>query len=195
MAKSPQQKASRLQERGVVRDLNRMGFDASNTPASGAKWYAKSDAVVLDFLQIELKTVVKPVDSFSIKKLWMEKVDKEAFSTSRYPVLGFSYGYGPNYYVVERKYFDEIMFSVKHYQPDGNHVYKVKDAPAPTRPAKSAPIRKEWLDEVEQRAIPLNMVPLLRFSFGSGVDYYVIKDEELYKLLLVIKDGREVSSQ
>ena len=58
------------------------------------------------------------------------------------------------------------------------------EAKTVTKEQKSFTIKKEWLEKNKEEAFAMRkLYSALAFSFGDGVDYYVI-DEKLFKLLL-----------
>lgn len=75
---------------------------------SGAIWFNKSDVVSKNF-RIEAKTRTKPSKSITIKKEWLEKIEKEAFLTGKIPALAFSFGDGKDYFILSDKDFYEIV--------------------------------------------------------------------------------------
>lgn len=75
---------------------------------SGAIWFNKSDVVSKNF-RIEAKTRTKPSKSITIKKEWLEKIEKEAFLTGKTPTLAFSFGDGKDYFILSDKDFYEII--------------------------------------------------------------------------------------
>ena len=67
---------SDLHEKSVCKELN-----AKQTSNSGANLFRKGDCICDQAsLLIECKTTMLPKESFSIKKDWIEKNDKERFS-------------------------------------------------------------------------------------------------------------------
>lgn len=74
---------------------------------SGAIWFDKSDVVSKNF-RIEAKTKVKPSKSITIKKEWLEKIEKEAFLTGKIPTLVFSFGDGKDYFILTDEDFYRI---------------------------------------------------------------------------------------
>ena len=55
-------------------------------------------------------------------------------------------------------------------------------------PQKSFTLKKEWFDKNEEETFAMNKdYSALSFSFGDGVNYYVI-DERLFKLLVNLLD-------
>lgn len=75
---------------------------------SGAIWFNKSDVVSKHF-RIEAKTRIKPSKSITIKKEWLDKIEKEAFLTGKTPALAFSFGDGKDYFILSDKDFYEIV--------------------------------------------------------------------------------------
>ncbi len=82
--------------------------EARQTMNSGAIWFNKSDVVSKNF-RIEAKTRIKPSKSITIKKEWLEKIEKEAFLTGKTPALAFSFGDGKDYFILSDKDFYEIV--------------------------------------------------------------------------------------
>lgn len=168
----------------MVKALQKRGIDSHNTPASGAKWFAKSDAVADEYLQIELKTVVKPAESFSVKRLWLDKVKEESFSTGRVPVLGFSFGYGSNYYVINAlDLAGWIQECQRHFE------FTFKEVPPP-HGKKSIMIYKSDLDHVKQYSLTMQGVPVLTFNWNND-RFIVLEDCDLYDIIMEVKSIRD----
>ena len=71
--------------------------------SSGSSAFLKGD-VVLDTCLVECKTCMKPKQSFSIKKEWLEKINEQCFAMrKRYPILAFDFGEDENYYILDEK--------------------------------------------------------------------------------------------
>lgn len=92
--------ASDVQEDRVAKKLG--GFRTSN---SGAGLFRKGDIhIVPASTLVECKTCMTPKDSFSIKKEWIEKNLKEAFSNRlSHTVIAFNFNYedSQDYYVID----------------------------------------------------------------------------------------------
>ena len=103
--KKPTRYYSDKQEKHVAKK-----FGGKQQPNSGATPFAKGD-VVLDNWLVECKTCTKNKDSFSIKKEWLEKNNKEAlFIGKQYNTLGFNFGpNGKMYYILDENTFNEII--------------------------------------------------------------------------------------
>ena len=99
----PTRHYSKTQEKTVASKLG-----GERTLNSGATPFQKGD-VVTDKLLIECKTKVKPSETITIHKEWLEKNEREAlFMGKPYSALVFSFGPNEkNYYVV-----DEYMFNM-----------------------------------------------------------------------------------
>ena len=91
--------ASSVQEKRIAKKLG-----GTVTPNSGAGRWEKSDVKIQDAnLFVECKTCLTPKKSFSIKKEWIEKNDKEAFINRLYNhVIAFNFDYEDknDYYVI-----------------------------------------------------------------------------------------------
>lgn len=94
--------ASSIQEKRIAKKLN-----GTVTPNSGAGLWDKSDVKIEDAsLFIECKTCISPKKSFSIKKEWLEKNEKEAFiNRMSNHVIAFNFDYSDkkDYYVIDDK--------------------------------------------------------------------------------------------
>jgi Holliday junction resolvase len=101
-------KKSQKQERRITKSLQEIKEEARQTMSSGAIWFNKSDVVSKNF-RIEAKTRTKPSKSITIKKEWLEKIEKEAFLTGKTPALAFSFGDGKDYFILTDKDFYEIV--------------------------------------------------------------------------------------
>jgi hypothetical protein len=97
-------KKSQKQEQRITRSLKEIKEDAKQTMNSGAIWFDKSDVVSKNF-RVEAKTKVKPSESITIKKEWLNKIEKEAFLTGKTPALAFSFGDGKDYFILTDKDF------------------------------------------------------------------------------------------
>ena len=91
---------SSIQENRVAKSLG--GQVSSN---SGAGNFIKSDVSVKEAsLSIECKTAISEKQSFSIKKEWIEKHYKEAWSCGlSNTALAFSFGDDKDYYIIDSK--------------------------------------------------------------------------------------------
>ncbi len=77
---------------------------------SGAVMFDAGDVKTKEWL-IECKTKVKPSESISIKKSWIDKLEEEAFSTGKfYSSLAFDFGGGGEiYFIIREKEFKRIL--------------------------------------------------------------------------------------
>lgn len=101
MVKTPQQKASKTQEKRLAKQVSQsLQEDAKVQVGSGNQWYAKSD-VVSQTLRIEAKTKVKESKTFSIKKEWLDKIKDETRGRDQIPVLAISFDNKQDYYVLD----------------------------------------------------------------------------------------------
>jgi len=89
-------RVSKKQEKRITKSFKELQSNSRLTVGSGNKWFDKSD-VVTELFRVEAKTKVKPSKSFSIKKEWLDKVEKEAFETGKTGLLAFSFGDGKDY--------------------------------------------------------------------------------------------------
>ena len=93
---------SSIQEQRVAKKLN--GYI---TPNSGAGYFKKGDIQIIDAgLLVECKTCMKPKQSFSIKKDWLQKNKKELFASGMSnSVIAFNFWYDDkdDYYVIDDK--------------------------------------------------------------------------------------------
>jgi hypothetical protein len=80
-------------------------FDGQVSAASGAFWSRKGD-VRTDKYLIEHKYTGNK-KSLSIKKEWLDKVEKEAIQDSKMPVLAFHLG-GRDYFILTEDDFEEL---------------------------------------------------------------------------------------
>lgn len=93
-------KVSKKQETGVAKRLG--GKRQSN---SGATPFQKGD-VVTDLFVIECKTSMKPKQSMSIKREWLEKTKQEAFAMGKpYWTLAFDLGNPETFYIIDEQLF------------------------------------------------------------------------------------------
>ena len=103
---------SSIQETRIANKFN--GYASSS---SGSSKFQKSDVIVENAsLQIECKTCMKPKDSFSIKKEWIEKSRKEAFSNRLDNVViafNFNYEDKDDYYVIDDKLMRFLIEKLK----------------------------------------------------------------------------------
>lgn len=98
--KSEGQRQSQKHEKRLAKK-----YDGQVSAASGAFWSRKGDVRSIDLL-IEHK-YTSSNKSITIKKEWLDKIEKEAILDSRLPVLMFHLG-GKNYAIVLEDDFDEI---------------------------------------------------------------------------------------
>lgn len=85
-------------------------FNGKRTLNSGQTPFQKGDVYLDDFL-IECKTKTSPQESFSIKKDWLEKNEREqAFMGKPYTALAFNFQpNGKNYYVIDEYLFQMLL--------------------------------------------------------------------------------------
>ncbi len=102
------QKKSKKQEMRITRSFKEIKEDAKRTLASGAMWFAKSDVVTKRF-RVECKTRLKPSKSITLKKEWLEKIQKEAFETNKTGLLVFSFGDGEDFVVLRNQDFLKMV--------------------------------------------------------------------------------------
>lgn len=95
---------SNKQEQAVAKTL-----DGRQTSNSGATAFYKGDILTDNWL-IECKTTTTEKKSFSIKKEWLQKNNREAFAMNKeYCALCFDFGDdGERYYVIDEKTFKEL---------------------------------------------------------------------------------------
>lgn len=102
------------QEKSVCKAVN--GRQQTN---SGAGHFNKGDVITDTFL-IECKCVMKPKDSVSIKREWVEKNKNEAFST-RKPNQAICINFEPdgnNYYLINERLFSYLVSSIEGAEND-----------------------------------------------------------------------------
>ena len=85
-------------------------FGGERTLNSGATPFSKGD-VAIDKMLLECKTKVKPSESITIHKEWLEKNEKEAlFMGKEYSALAFNFGPNEkNYYIIDEYLFESLM--------------------------------------------------------------------------------------
>ena len=101
-------KKSQKQEQRITKSLQEIKEEAKQTMNSGAIWFDKSDVVSKNF-RVEAKTKIKPSKSITIKKEWLDKIEKEAFLTGKTPALAFSFGDGKDYFILTDEDFYMIV--------------------------------------------------------------------------------------
>ena len=103
--KKPTRYYSNLQEKEVAKELN-----GRQTKNSGATPWQKGDVLVNDWL-LECKTKTTKVDTFSIKKEWIEKNKKEAlFMGKENSAIVFNFGPNEeNYYIIDEFTFKSLI--------------------------------------------------------------------------------------
>lgn len=101
----PTRKFSKAQEKAVAKKLK-----GSTTANSGATPYSKGDVLTEDFL-LECKTKTTHSDSISIKKEWLEKIEKESlFMGKKYEALVFNFGPNEkNYVIISEELFKDLF--------------------------------------------------------------------------------------
>lgn len=103
------------QEERIVRNLQQVDPRARATIASGRTPISKSDAEIPDLLRVEAKTSGardgKGRKSISVKKEWLDKVEREAFNAGRgqIPVVAISFDESKDYYVIEDYYLYNLL--------------------------------------------------------------------------------------
>lgn len=105
---TPNQRASRKQERRIERSLKQIAEETRRTMASGALWFQKSD-VVNDMFHIECKTKIKSCKQRIIEKEWLDKVSLEGFESGKIGVLAFSFGDNKDYVAMDWDDFITIV--------------------------------------------------------------------------------------
>lgn len=103
--KKPTRYYSKKQETSVVDNLA-----GALTKNSGATLFDKGD-VKLENFALECKTKTKHSESISIKKEWLDKIDKEAmFMGKNYSALVFNFGPNEsNYYIIDELLFKRLI--------------------------------------------------------------------------------------
>lgn len=83
------------------------------TPNSGAAHHVGGDVLAGDWL-IECKTTTRPKESFSIKKDWITKNERERRDLQKpYSAICFQFEEdGENYFIVNEKIFKELLNSL-----------------------------------------------------------------------------------
>lgn len=95
---------SHKQEKQIARMVN--GKLQSN---SGATLFSKGDVKTDNWL-FEAKTCMKEQDSFSIKKEWLDKLNKERFAMRKdYYALVFNFGDDKNFFILDEKIFKQFL--------------------------------------------------------------------------------------
>ena len=105
--------ASKTQEKRVA---NKLG--GVPTPNSGGGKFKKGDVIVEEAgLLIECKTCMKPKNSFSIKKEWVEKSKHELFASGlSNSVIAFNFDYlddKNDYFVIDDKLMKYLVEKLK----------------------------------------------------------------------------------
>ena len=104
--------ASSVQEKRVAKKLGGI-----ITPNSGAGYFKKGDIQISEAgLLIECKTSMTPKKSFSIKKEWVEKNNKELFASGlSNSVIAFNFDYEDknDYYVIDDKLMKFLIDKLK----------------------------------------------------------------------------------
>ena len=96
---------SSKQEEYVAKLVN-----GKTVPGSGSPHFCCGDVVTKNWL-FECKTTTKPKESFSIKKEWLDKNEKERMGLQKlYSALVFQFKEdGTNYFVINESLFKEMM--------------------------------------------------------------------------------------
>lgn len=80
---------------------------------SGASKFCKGDVKSEKFI-IEAKTKVKPSESITIKKEWIEKLKQEMFAINKeYWTIAFSFGDNKDYYIIDEDLFIQLKETVE----------------------------------------------------------------------------------
>lgn len=98
---------SKKQEQSVAKAVG-----GKQTANSGATMFGgKSDVSIDGLFNLECKTKVKPSDSITVKKEWIEKNTREAlFDGHPYSSVVINFGPGePNYYIIDESLFEELV--------------------------------------------------------------------------------------
>lgn len=97
---------SKAQEKKIAKELG-----ARRVANSGATKFDKGDIVLGSRWLIEAKTCMKPKKSFSIKKMWLDKLREEQFACKKdYNALCFDFGDdGNRYYVIDENLFKMLV--------------------------------------------------------------------------------------
>lgn len=112
MTKIATRTASDIQEERVAEKLG--GY--RTTSSGSGKWRKGDIHVISASTLVEAKTCMKPKDSFSIKKEWIEKSRKEAFSNRLDNVViafNFNYEDKDDYYVIDDKLMRFLIEKLK----------------------------------------------------------------------------------
>lgn len=102
------------QEKRLEQNLQAVG-EARGTIASGRFWHSKGDVQVRNLLRVEAKTSgkqdTKGRKSITVKKEWLEKVEREALRAGRgeLPVLAISFDESKDYFVIEDYHFINLL--------------------------------------------------------------------------------------
>ena len=102
------QRVSRKQEGRILKSFKEIQDNARTTIGSGNKWFNKSD-VVTELFRVEAKTKASPSKSITVKKEWMDKIEKEAYETGKIALLAFSFGDSKDYIAIESSTFITLM--------------------------------------------------------------------------------------
>ena len=96
---------SKNQEHKVAQKIN-----GTLTPNSGATPWIKGDILTEDFV-IECKTKIKPSQSITIKKEWIEKNKQEAlFMGKEHQAIAFNFGPDEeNHYIIDEYLFKTLI--------------------------------------------------------------------------------------
>lgn len=88
-------------------------------PNSGATLFKKGDIINDDWL-FEAKTCMKPQESFSIKKEWLDKLKQETFAMNKeFNALVFNFGNNnENYFILNEKVFKQILSLLEELEND-----------------------------------------------------------------------------
>lgn len=101
---------SKKQEKEVAKNLG-----GRTTPNSGATLYSDGDVVIGKQFLLECKTSTVEKKSFSIKREWLDKLNRERFNRGKEScALVFNFGpRTPNYYVINEELFKQLLQEIE----------------------------------------------------------------------------------
>lgn len=108
MSKTEGQRRSIKQERRISKSFKELVDGARMVAGSGRKWNMKGDVSLPDYL-IEAKTKATKQESITVKKLWIDKIEKEAYEVGKNPLLAISFGDSIDYFVMRDKHFLSLI--------------------------------------------------------------------------------------
>lgn len=65
------------------------------------------------------------------------------------------------------------------------------EAKTKAKASKQITIKREWLKKIEEEALMTSKTPALAFSLGDGVDYFILRDRDFYRLIEELYGGVE----